>query len=113
MATAPRSTAAGLGRPARTPGRPAARHGSGGPAAGAAARGVPAARARGRRPSRARAERAGGRGLSLVAMGKENREIADELGVTVGTVRKHLERIYPKLGVHSRAATAARALGAY
>jgi DNA-binding CsgD family transcriptional regulator len=50
--------------------------------------------------------------LRLVAMGKENREIADELGVTVGTVRKHLERVYPKLGVHSRAAAAARALGA-
>jgi DNA-binding NarL/FixJ family response regulator len=45
-------------------------------------------------------------------MGKEDREIADELGVVVGTVRKHLERIYPKLGVHSRAAAAVRALGA-
>ena len=45
-------------------------------------------------------------------MGKDNADIAHELGVAVGTVRKHLERIYPKLGVHSRAAAAARALGA-
>jgi DNA-binding CsgD family transcriptional regulator len=51
--------------------------------------------------------------LHLVAMGKENPEIADELGVAVATVRKHLEHVYPKLGVHSRAAAAARALGAW
>ena len=50
--------------------------------------------------------------LRLLAMGKDNPEIARELAVAVGTVRKHLERIYPKLGVHSRAAAAARALGA-
>ena len=50
--------------------------------------------------------------LHLVAMGKENPEIADELGVAIATVRKHLEHIYPKLGVRSRAAAAARALGA-
>jgi DNA-binding CsgD family transcriptional regulator len=50
--------------------------------------------------------------LNLVAMGKENPEIADELGIAIATVRKHLERIYPKLGVRSRAAAAARALGA-
>jgi DNA-binding CsgD family transcriptional regulator len=50
--------------------------------------------------------------LRLVTMGKENAEIADELAVSIGTVRKHLERIYPKLGVHSRSAAAARALGA-
>ena len=50
--------------------------------------------------------------LHLVAMGKENPEIADELGIAIATVRKHLERIYPKLGVRSRAAAAARALGA-
>ena len=34
------------------------------------------------------------------------------LAIAVATVRKHLERVYPKLGVHSRAAAAARALGA-
>jgi DNA-binding CsgD family transcriptional regulator len=48
--------------------------------------------------------------LRLVAVGKENPEVADDLGITIATVRKHLERIYPKLGVHSRAAAAARAL---
>ena len=50
--------------------------------------------------------------LQLVAMGKENAAIGPELGIAEGTVRKHLERIYPKLGVSSRAAAAARALGA-
>jgi DNA-binding CsgD family transcriptional regulator len=50
--------------------------------------------------------------LQLVAMGKENAPIAMELGIAEATVRKHLERIYPKLGVSSRAAAAARALGA-
>jgi DNA-binding CsgD family transcriptional regulator len=50
--------------------------------------------------------------LQLVAMGKKNAEIAAELGLAVATVRKHLERIYPKLGVNNRAAAAARALGA-
>ena len=50
--------------------------------------------------------------LRLVAMGKENVEIGDELGISPATVRKHLERIYPKLGVNTRAAAATRALGA-
>ena len=50
--------------------------------------------------------------LRLVAMGKENAEVADELGISIATVRKHLERIYSKLGVHSRSAAAAKALGA-
>jgi DNA-binding NarL/FixJ family response regulator len=48
--------------------------------------------------------------LQLVAMGKDNPEISSELGIAVSTVRKHLERVYPKLGVRSRAAAAARAL---
>jgi DNA-binding CsgD family transcriptional regulator len=50
--------------------------------------------------------------LQLVAMGKDNGELAGELGISVATVRKHLERIYAKLGVKSRVAAAARALGA-
>jgi DNA-binding CsgD family transcriptional regulator len=49
--------------------------------------------------------------LRLVAMGRENAEIASDLNVGLGTVRKHLERIYKKLGVHSRAAAITRALG--
>ena len=43
----------------------------------------------------------------LVATGKTNREVADELFVTVGTVESNLTRIYRKLGVRSRAELAA------
>jgi DNA-binding NarL/FixJ family response regulator len=50
--------------------------------------------------------------MRLAAMGRENADIADDLGVALGTVRKHFERIYEKLGVHSRAAAIARVLGA-
>jgi DNA-binding CsgD family transcriptional regulator len=46
----------------------------------------------------------------LVALGHTNHQIADELVVSRQTVRKHLERIYAKLGVHSRAEAACRAL---
>jgi DNA-binding CsgD family transcriptional regulator len=44
----------------------------------------------------------------LVAEGKTNAEIATELWVTPATVKKHLENVYLKLGVGSRAAAAAR-----
>ena len=50
--------------------------------------------------------------LGLVAMGRDNRQIADTLVVSPATVRKHLERIYTKLGVHTRTEAAARAHGA-
>jgi DNA-binding CsgD family transcriptional regulator len=46
--------------------------------------------------------------VSLVAEGKTNAEIAAELWVTPATVKKHLENIYVKLGVGSRAAAASR-----
>jgi DNA-binding CsgD family transcriptional regulator len=46
--------------------------------------------------------------LHHVAEGMRNREIAQALWIAPGTVRKHLENIYAKLGVHSRAAAAAR-----
>src|SRR5437660_3895112 len=36
--------------------------------------------------------------------GKSNREIAEILGIAPATVSKHLERIYPKLGVENRSA---------
>jgi DNA-binding CsgD family transcriptional regulator len=42
--------------------------------------------------------------MMLVANGMSNDEIAADLFVSVGTVRKHLENIYRKLGVHSRLA---------
>ncbi len=40
--------------------------------------------------------------LELLAMGLANKEIADRLGLSPGTVRWHLENIYSKLHVHSR-----------
>jgi DNA-binding CsgD family transcriptional regulator len=44
--------------------------------------------------------------LDLVAEGKTNAEIAQRLWVAPGTVRKHLDNIYAKLGVHTRTAAA-------
>jgi len=48
--------------------------------------------------------------LGWVAQGKTNPEIALILGLSSRTVGKHLERIFPKLGVETRTAAAARAL---
>jgi DNA-binding CsgD family transcriptional regulator len=45
--------------------------------------------------------------LDLVAAGKTNAEIAEEIWIAPGTVRKHLENVYEKLGVHSRTAAVA------
>ncbi|PYL40082.1 MAG: hypothetical protein DMF34_02395 [Verrucomicrobia bacterium] len=42
--------------------------------------------------------------LFWVARGKSNAEIAAILGIKPATVGKHLERIYPKLGVENRTA---------
>jgi DNA-binding NarL/FixJ family response regulator len=47
--------------------------------------------------------------LSWLAKGKTNRDIADILGMSHRTVNKHLEHIYEKLGVETRAAAAALA----
>jgi DNA-binding CsgD family transcriptional regulator len=47
--------------------------------------------------------------VDLVAEGRTNGEIAVVLTVAPATVRKHLENIYVKLGVHTRTAAAARA----
>ena len=51
--------------------------------------------------------------LALVAEGQSNREIAEKLVVSVGTVPSHLNNIYSKLDVHSRtrAVAPARATG--
>ncbi|MEZ4869508.1 MAG: LuxR C-terminal-related transcriptional regulator [Caldilineaceae bacterium] len=46
--------------------------------------------------------------LHLVAAGLSNRQLADNLIVTVGTVKKHLNNIYGKLGVASRTQAIAR-----
>jgi two-component system nitrate/nitrite response regulator NarP len=40
--------------------------------------------------------------VGLVAQGVRNREIGDELGITEGTVKVYLHRIYEKLGVTNR-----------
>ena len=41
--------------------------------------------------------------LVFLAQGRTNREIADELCISVPTVKSHLARVYNKLGVNSRA----------
>ncbi|WP_439113992.1 response regulator [Hydrogenophaga sp.] len=48
--------------------------------------------------------------LYWVAKGKINRDIGDILGSSPATVKKHLERIYAKLGVETRTAAAAMAI---
>jgi DNA-binding CsgD family transcriptional regulator len=48
--------------------------------------------------------------LSCVMQGKDNKTIATQLNINVSTVRKHLESIYCKLGVHSRTEAIAQAL---
>jgi DNA-binding CsgD family transcriptional regulator len=45
--------------------------------------------------------------LELVVAGKTNAEIAEAMWIAPGTVRKHLENVYEKLGVHSRTAAVA------
>jgi len=40
--------------------------------------------------------------VRLVAQGRRNREIADDLGMTEGTVKVYLHNIYQKLGVENR-----------
>ncbi|MBO6719721.1 MAG: helix-turn-helix transcriptional regulator [Rhizobiaceae bacterium] len=50
--------------------------------------------------------------LSMVAEGGTNREIADRLSLSPKTVNRHVENIFGKLGVSSRAAAVARALAA-
>jgi DNA-binding response OmpR family regulator/DNA-binding CsgD family transcriptional regulator len=48
--------------------------------------------------------------LMWVARGKSNRDIAEILKLSPRTVNKHLEQIYPKLGVENRASAAALAV---
>lgn len=49
--------------------------------------------------------------LSWLAKGKTNRDIGDILGMSHRTVNKHLEHIFEKLGVETRAAATALAIG--
>jgi DNA-binding CsgD family transcriptional regulator len=47
--------------------------------------------------------------LLWVARGKSNREIAGVLYLALGTIRKHLDNVYDKLGVSNRAGAVGRA----
>jgi LuxR family transcriptional regulator, maltose regulon positive regulatory protein len=47
--------------------------------------------------------------LAFVAAGKPNREIADQLVVTLDTVKKHVSNIFGKLGAANRTEAVARA----
>jgi DNA-binding CsgD family transcriptional regulator len=49
--------------------------------------------------------------LAWVALGKTNAQIAEVLSIAPGTVKKHLEHIYEKLGVSSRTDAAVTAIG--
>ena len=46
--------------------------------------------------------------LRLLARGHRSKEIADELGIAVGTVNTHVRHVYEKLHVRSRAEAVAR-----
>ncbi|WP_293402453.1 response regulator transcription factor [Polaromonas sp.] len=48
--------------------------------------------------------------LYWVVKGKTNRDIAEILGASPATVKKHLERVYVKLGVETRTAAAGMAM---
>ncbi len=50
--------------------------------------------------------------LALLAQGRSNREIAEALVIAPNTVKRHLKSVFAKLGVHTRAAAAARAVDA-
>jgi DNA-binding NarL/FixJ family response regulator len=45
--------------------------------------------------------------LRLIASGKSNRQIAAELVISEHTVARHVQNIYAKLGLSSRAAATA------
>jgi LuxR family maltose regulon positive regulatory protein len=47
--------------------------------------------------------------LGLIVAGKTNREIADELVISVGTAKWHVHNILQKLGVSNRSQAIARA----
>jgi DNA-binding NarL/FixJ family response regulator len=51
--------------------------------------------------------------LALVMRGHGNKEIAEQLGVTVAAVKWHLQHIYEKLHVHSRTEAALKFKGGY
>jgi DNA-binding NarL/FixJ family response regulator len=48
--------------------------------------------------------------LRLIARGRTNREVAGELHLSAKTVGRHVENLYVKIGVSSRAAAAVFAM---
>ena len=46
--------------------------------------------------------------LDLMALGKQNRDIANELGLNIGTVKMHSSRIFKTLNVHNRTEAVAK-----
>ena len=48
--------------------------------------------------------------LRLIARGRSNRQVAEQLVISPKTVGRHVENLYAKLGVSSRAAAAVRAM---
>ncbi|HEY5727910.1 MAG TPA: LuxR C-terminal-related transcriptional regulator, partial [Acidimicrobiia bacterium] len=48
--------------------------------------------------------------LRLIARGRSNRQVAEELFISVKTVGRHVENVYAKIGVSSRAAAAVFAM---
>jgi DNA-binding CsgD family transcriptional regulator len=49
--------------------------------------------------------------LDLVSVGLTNAQVAAVLWIAPGTVRRHLENVFAKLGVHTRTAAVARLRG--
>jgi len=47
----------------------------------------------------------------LLAAGKSNREIGEELGLTFNTASYHVKQVYARLEVNERAAVAQKLLG--
>jgi DNA-binding CsgD family transcriptional regulator len=50
--------------------------------------------------------------LELAARGRTNAQIAERMGISPRTVQKHLEHVFDRLGVRTRAGAAARAAAA-
>ena len=48
--------------------------------------------------------------LRLIARGRSNREVAERLVISPKTVGRHVENVYAKIGVSSRAAAAVFAM---
>lgn len=46
--------------------------------------------------------------MALIAAGRSNQQIADQLVISLGTVKRHNSNIYGKLGVRRRAQAVAR-----